>query len=207
MPKIETAIIIKKYANRRLYDTSKSTYITLEDLRETINEGLDFIVQDAKTGEDLTHSVLTQIIVEQESKGKNLLPIRFLKQLVGFYDHDTQSLLPHYLETAIDKFTENQEVLRETLKGQVGTIRKSVEDVLSITPPSIQELTQKNFEIFEQTMNVFNPFRLGGFGGASDTSTSKANTAKSREDRISTLQKTIREMQDEINALNEGRLK
>lgn len=101
--------VIKKYANRRLYDTGRSSYVTLDDLCQMIKEGYDFVVYDAKSGEDLTRSVMTQIIVEQESKGEtNLLPTNFLKQLIGFYGDNMGQLVPNYLEQAFDDFTKNR---------------------------------------------------------------------------------------------------
>lgn len=106
-------ILIKKYANRRLYDTSRSTYITLDDLCEMIRDKLDFVVQDAKTGEDLTQAVLTQVIVEKESDGENLLPTSFLKQIIGYYgDQMNTMMLPTYLQTMMDTFVQNQSQMR-----------------------------------------------------------------------------------------------
>ncbi len=106
-------ILIKKYANRRLYDTSRSTYITLDDLCEMIRDKLDFVVQDAKTGEDLTQAVLTQVIVEKEGDGENLLPTSFLKQIIGYYgDQMNTMMLPTYLQTMMDTFAQNQTQMR-----------------------------------------------------------------------------------------------
>src|SRR5229473_1846044 len=109
-------VVVKKYANRRLYNTATSSYVTLEDLAKMIKDGGDFIVHDAKTGEDITRSVMTQIIVEQEQKGQNLLPISFLRQLIGFYGDSMQFLVPGYLEQAMISFARNQEQMRETLR-------------------------------------------------------------------------------------------
>lgn len=110
-------ILIKKYANRRLYDTSRSTYITLDDLCEMVRDDLDFVVRDAKTQEDLTQAVLTQVIVEKESNGSNLLPTTFLKQLIGYYgDHMNTLMLPSYLQTVMDSFVQNQSKLRSQMQ-------------------------------------------------------------------------------------------
>ena len=109
-------VIIKKYANRRLYNTDTSTYVTLEDLAEMVRGERDFVVYDAKTGEDLTHSVLTQIIVEQESRGTNLLPIGFLRQLIRFYGDSMQKLVPSYLEFSLDSLTRQQEQYRRQIR-------------------------------------------------------------------------------------------
>ena len=105
--------VIKKYANRRLYDTGRSSYVTLDDLCEMVKDGIDFVVYDAKSGDDITRSVLTQIIVDQESKGENLLPTGFLKNLIGFYGDNIQPLVPNYLEQTLDAFVKNQEQMRE----------------------------------------------------------------------------------------------
>ena len=109
----EDTIVIKKYANRRLYNTATSSYITLDQLARIVKDGADFIVHDAKTGEDITRSVLTQIIVEEESKGANLLPISFLKQLIGFYGDSMQTFVPRYLEMSMESLTRNQEQVRD----------------------------------------------------------------------------------------------
>ena len=109
----EDAIVIKKYANRRLYNTATSSYITLDQLARIVKDGADFVVHDAKTGEDITRSVLTQIIVEEESKGANLLPISFLKQLIGFYGDNLQTFVPRYLEMSMENLARNQEQVRD----------------------------------------------------------------------------------------------
>src|SRR5579872_4656209 len=113
-------IVIKKYANRRLYNTATSSYVTLDDLSAMIKGGADFVVYDAKTGEDITRSVLTQIIVEEEQKGQNLLPISFLRQLIRFYGDSMRFLVPGYLEQAMQSFARNQEQMRESLKATFG---------------------------------------------------------------------------------------
>ena len=107
--------VIKKYANRRLYDTGRSSYVTLDDLCEMVKDGIDFVVYDAKSGDDITRSVLTQIIVEQESKGENLLPTGFLKNLIGFYGDNIQPIVPNYLEQTLEAFVKNQEQIRENI--------------------------------------------------------------------------------------------
>ncbi len=151
--------VIKKYANRRLYDTGRSSYVTLDDLCEMVKDGIDFVVYDAKSGDDITRSVLTQIIVEQESKGENLLPTGFLKNLIGFYGDNIQSVVPNYLEQTLDAFVKNQEQMREQ-------INKSFEGMNPMqnmfTPmnnaPNFEEMSRKNMEMFEQTMKMFMPF-------------------------------------------------
>lgn len=147
--------IIKKYANRRLYDTGRSSYVTLDDLCEMVQEGHDFIVKDAKTGDDLTRQVLTQIIVEQESRGDvNLLPIPFLRQLIGFYGDNLQDVVPKYLEETFEAFTKNQEVFREQMN-------KSLEGIMSPVS-TFEDIQRKNMALFEQAMKAWTPFTKTG---------------------------------------------
>ena len=148
--------VIKKYANRRLYDTGRSSYVTLDDLCEMVKEGIDFVVYDAKSGDDITRSVLTQIIVDQESKGENLLPTGFLKNLIGFYGDNIQSVVPNYLEQTLDAFVKNQEQIRDQ-------INQSFENMGGMFPPmpgatNFEEMSRKNIEMFENTMKMFMPF-------------------------------------------------
>ena len=144
--------VIKKYANRRLYDTGRSSYVTLEDLCEMVKEGHDFVVYDAKSGDDLTRSVLTQIIVDQESvSGQSLLPIGFLRQLIGFYGDNIGSLVPNYLEQTLQTFATNQEQLRQQ-------INKSIEGMFPI--PNLEEINKQNMAMFENAMRVFRPFGI-----------------------------------------------
>ena len=141
----EKPTVIKKYANRRLYDTGRSSYVTLDDLCTMVKEGRDFVVYDAKTGEDLTRSVLTQIIVDQESKeGQNLLPIPFLRNLIGFYGDSMQNLLPNYLEQTLDTFAKNQERFQEMFPMS-----------------TFEEMSRQNMAMFEQAMKAWKPFIPG----------------------------------------------
>jgi len=146
--KYSELVVIKKYANRRLYDTSISKYVTLEDLCDMIKRGEDFIVHDAKSGDDLTRSVLTQIIFEQESKGYNLLPENFLKHVIKFYDTGMGNVLPAYLEKTMDNFTANQEEFRSMMGSYSGF------DPMK----QFEEMGRKNIEFFEKTMGIFSPF-------------------------------------------------
>jgi len=149
-------ITIKKYANRRLYNTGTSAYVTLEDLAEMVKQGEDFLVYDAKTGEDITRSVLTQIIFEQEGKnGQSLLPITFLRQLIRFYGDSMQMLVPSYLEFTIDKLTKEQQKFRDQFA--------SAFDAASLTNPrqmfgSLEEQARKNMAMFSQALSMFSPF-------------------------------------------------
>ncbi|MDY0030105.1 MAG: polyhydroxyalkanoate synthesis repressor PhaR [Pseudobdellovibrionaceae bacterium] len=142
--------VIKKYANRRLYDTGRSSYVTLDDLCQMVKEGYDFVVYDAKSGEDLTRSVLTQIIVEQESKGEqNLLPTNFLRQLIGFYGDNMGKFVPNYLEQAFNDFTQKQDQFRDQLNKSFGGM---------FPMGSFEEMSKQNMAIFEQTMKAFSNF-------------------------------------------------
>src|SRR6201981_3402734 len=146
-------ITIKKYANRRLYNTGTSTYVTLEDLASLVKKGEDFVVYDAKTGEDITRSVLAQIIFEQEGKnGQSLLPITFLRQLIRFYGDSMQMLLPSYLEFTIGRLASEQAKFREKIAKNFGG---------PLTTPifeSIEEQARKNMALFEQALAMFSPF-------------------------------------------------
>jgi len=155
--KSSDVIIVKKYANRRLYDTGKSSYVTLDDLAEMIREGLDFKVVDAKTDKDLTQSVLTQIIVEQEAKEDtpNLLPQNFLKEMIKFYGGNMEAFVPTYLEQAMSNFVQSQESMREQMEQSFGSMMPNG------TMPNadqVQEMAQKNMEIMQKTMQMFTPF-------------------------------------------------
>ena len=156
MAKDKAPTTIKKYANRRLYNTGTSTYVTLEDLADMVKSGEDFVVVDAKTGEDITRSVLTQIIFEQENKGQNLLPITFLRQLIRFYGDSIQNLIPTYLDFSIDSLVRDQEKLRSQMwPGAFGPhIRPGALDAIS-------DQVRRNTEMFEQAMRMFLPFGAG----------------------------------------------
>lgn len=148
-------ILIKKYANRRLYDTSRSAYITLDDLCEMVRDKLDFVVQDAKTGEDLTQAVLTQVIVEKEGNGETLLPTSFLKQLIGYYgDQMNTMMLPNYLQTMMDSFVQNQEKMRE----QMSSMNFPV--MTSNPMEFFEELKKQQEKVLEQTMEFWS--QVGG---------------------------------------------
>lgn len=163
---------IKKYANRRLYHTGTSSYVTLEDLALMVRQGEDFVVSDAKSGEDITRSVLTQIIFEQENKGQFLLPVAFLRQLIQFYGDSMQGLVPSYLEFSLDRFMLDQKALREQMAKGLG--------VGAFTPPAfgtnplamknpmamIEEQTRNNMAMFQEAMRAFSPFGASSGGGA-----------------------------------------
>ncbi len=151
--------IIKKYANRRLYDTGRSSYVTLDDLCEMVKEGHDFVVQDAKTGEDITRPVLTQIIVEQETTSdQTLLPTSFLRNLIGFYGDNMQGLVPNYLDQTLNLFVTNQERMRE----QINKSFESMGGMQNMFPGSaaLEEMKKQNMAMFERTIKMFAPFNM-----------------------------------------------
>ncbi|MDI4665771.1 polyhydroxyalkanoate synthesis repressor PhaR [Xanthobacter autotrophicus] len=195
MAKSQEPVTIKKYANRRLYNTGTSTYVTLEDLANMVKEGEDFVVYDAKNGEDITHSVLTQIIFEQENKGQNLLPIAFLRQIIRFYGDSMQMLVPRYLEASIDSFTKDQEKFREhvaktlTGGGFVG---------------GLDDHVRRNMEMFERAFHIFLPFPKGeepaGTAPAASTQTPAAPAAE-RSDDLDALKRQMADMQAKLEQL------
>src|SRR6201991_487484 len=158
MAKNEGQIVIKKYANRRLYNTGTSTYVTLEDLAEMVKKGEEFTVQDAKSGDDITHPVLTQIIFELENKdGQNMMPIPFLRQLISFYGDQMQMIVPSFLEQSMIAFAKEQERFREQMKSAIG---KSPMDMMKITTPmkAIEDQPRHNTEMSQNAMRLFTPF-------------------------------------------------
>ncbi len=154
----DAPVVIKKYANRRLYNTATSSYVTLDHLCQMVKDGVDFVVYDAKTGEDITRSVLTQIIFEEESKGQNLLPIGFLRQLISFYDDSLRAVLPSYLELSMQTFTRNQGEMRDHMKDTFG-------EALPLN--QMQEWGKQNAALFQQAMSMFTPFTGTGTGAPS----------------------------------------
>ncbi|MBX3551336.1 MAG: polyhydroxyalkanoate synthesis repressor PhaR [Pseudolabrys sp.] len=179
-------ITIKKYANRRLYNTGTSTYVTLEDLATMVKTGDDFVVYDAKTGEDITRSVLAQIIFEQENKeGQSLLPISFLRQLIRFYGDSMQMLVPRYLEQSIDTFTREQGKFREQMAQAFGGGFGPLEDQV-----------RRNMEMFEKTFAMFTPFARGEKGAAVPGA-----PAKSGGD-IDELKRQLEDMQKRVDQLS-----
>lgn len=181
--------IIKKYANRRLYHTGTSTYVTLDDLAEMVKKGHEFMVQDAKTGEDLTRSVLTQIIFEQEGKaGQNLLPIAFLRQLISYYGDSMQALVPSYLDYSIKALGENQQKFRDQMSNAFGPGSFGMMD----------EHVQKNMAMFRDAMSMFTPF---GLGGAVHTATEPEKPAKSADADIEKLKREMEDMQRRLSKL------
>lgn len=182
-------VTIKKYANRRLYNTATSSYVTLDHLAEMVQNDVDFVVYDAKTGENITRSVLAQIIFEAEGKGQNVLPVNFLRQLISFYGDSLQSVLPGYLEMSMEAFARNREQMREQFGGALEAPMKQFEEV-----------TRRNMELYEQAMAMFNPFAAGRGGKPAETEEDKAE-APTDEDDIGKLKGQLDEMQRQLDAL------
>jgi len=184
-------IVIKKYANRRLYNTATSTYVTLDDLAQMVKAGSEFVVYDAKSGDDITRAVLTQIIVEEEQKGQNLLPISFLRQLIGLYGNSMQWLVPRYLEQAMEAFARNQEQMRQNLQQTFGGL---------FPFGNLEEMGKQNLALFEQAMKMFTPFQPpAGEGGAKG-----AEKPAGRED-MGDLNERINALQQQVEELTKNR--
>jgi polyhydroxyalkanoate synthesis repressor PhaR len=180
-------VVIQKYANRRLYNKATSTYITLDDLAGMVREGVDFVVYDAKTGEDITRKVLTQIIFEEESRGQNLLPIQFLRQLIRFYGDQMQAFLPSYLELSLDSFIRQQERLRSQFA--------------TMTPAGIggfEDQIRQNLALFDRAMKMFSPFPLKADEAETPPAPTAAEPAKHDLDE---LKKQMAAMQEQLAAL------
>ena len=188
-------ITIKKYANRRLYNTGTSAYVTLEDLAEMVKKGEDFEVFDAKTGEDITRSVLTQIIFEQEGKvGQAMLPVAFLRQLIRFYGNSIQTLVPSYLEFSIDKLTSEQHKFRDQFTTALGAtpLAEPTRQMFQ----TMEEQTRKNMAIFRQALTMFNPFVAAAAGGEV-----KGGVAPQTPTDLEDLRKQVGDLQKRIDGI------
>jgi len=190
-------IVIKKYANRRLYNTGTSTYVTLEDLAEMVKKGEEFTVQDAKTGDDITHPVLTQIIFELENKdGQNMLPIPFLRQLISFYGDQMQMIVPSFLEQSMIAFSKEQERFREQMKGAFG---KAPIDMMKTPMKALEEQTRRNVEMFQNAMRMFTPFPAASTGAAAPAETPKK---EEKGDDLQELKAQIAAMQRKLDTMS-----
>ena len=181
-------VTIQKYANRRLYNKATSSYITLDDLAAMVKQGVDFVVYDAKTGEDITRKVLTQIIFEEEGRGQNLLPIQFLRQLIGFYGDRMQAFLPSYLELSLASFTQQQERMRTQFTNLGHTPGASVFD----------EQVRQNLALFDRAMKMFSPFPFRADG--EEPAAAPATPEPARDD-LAELRKQMAAMQEQLAAL------
>jgi polyhydroxyalkanoate synthesis repressor PhaR len=191
-------VTIKKYANRRLYNTATSSYVTLDHLAKMVKEGTDFAVFDAKTGEDITRSVLTHIIVEEEGKGQHLLPISFLRHLISFYGDSLQAVVPNYLEHSMHAFAHNQEQMRRAVQDAFG----------GLTPfGKFEEMGKQNMVLFENAMKMFSPFYAGGkaANGKADASAGNGKAPEApeaRETDLDALKSQLASMQAQIDRMS-----
>jgi polyhydroxyalkanoate synthesis repressor PhaR len=185
-------VVIKKYANRRLYNTASSSYVTLEHLSEMVKKHVDFVVYDAKTNDDITRSVLTQIIFDEENRGpQNLLPIQFLRQLIRFYGDSIQALVPSYLELSLDSFTQQQERMRSQLTETLGAGQGL---------KYFDEQIRQNMQLFDRAMKMFSPFTFP----RPDDASVKAGAPGAKpegEESLADLKKRLEEMQQQIEKL------
>src|SRR6202142_1112625 len=192
MAKSPEPVTIKKYANRRLYNTGTSTYVTLEDLATLVKEGEDFVVFDAKTGEEITRSVLAQIIFEQENKeGQNLLPIAFLRQLIRFYGDSMQMLVPRYLEVSIESLTREQEKFRNQMAQAFGGSPFG----------ALEETVRRNMEMFERAFAMFTPFVRRENQNAGGTAPEPEKPAAKSGGEIDDLKRELDEMRRKVDKL------
>ena len=192
-------VVIKKYANRRLYNTASSSYVTLDHLAEMVRQGVDFVVYDAKTNEDLTRGVLTQIIFEEESHGaQNLLPLQFLRQLIRFYGDSMQSLLPSYLEMSLEGFAKQRERLQKDFSGAFGGAEAL---------DRFQEQVRQNLQLFDRAMKMFTPFAYTrpeseeGAAAAAPPPAAPAAASGASDEALSALKAQVEAMQKQIEKL------
>ena len=192
--------IIKKYANRRLYHTGTSTYVTLDDLATMVKDGEEFVVQDAKSGQDITHSVLTQIIFEQEGKtGQTMLPVPFLRQLISFYGDQMQAVVPSYLEASMSAFGKEQERIREQMTKMIG---QTPTEVIASSQQLMEEQTRKNMEIFTKAISMFNPFMAPGHDASGDEAAADSEKSAGKDnDSLKTMRAQIAEMQRKLDEM------
>ncbi len=199
--------VIKKYANRRLYNTRKSSYVTLDDLSKMVRDGEDFAVYDAKSGDDITRSVLTQIIVEEEAKEQNMLPTKFLRELIRLYGDPLQGVVPGYLDAAMDAFSKNQEQMRQAFGG--GAFG------------GIESMTRANMDFFEKSMRMFSPFgatpsksakpeeteaasKAGSTASTESSGESSSEKFSEKSSDLDALQEQLRKMQEQLEKLSKG---
>jgi polyhydroxyalkanoate synthesis repressor PhaR len=191
-------IKIKKYANRRLYNTKTSSYVTLDHLAEMIKDNEEFVVVDAKTGEDLTRSVLTQIIVEQEAKGQNLLPIKFLRQIIGFYGDSLGGVLPRYLEQSMEAFAQNEQSMRDAMQHAFKGF---------FPVGQFEDMARQNMSMFENAMRMMTPFGKSGAGGGADnvSASEPEHPANESSGSVEELKAQLDAMQNQLNGLMKNR--
>jgi len=194
--------VIKKYANRRLYNTATSSYVTLDHLCQMVQEGIDFVVYDAKSGDDITRSVLTQIIVEEEAKGQNLLPIKFLRQLIGYYGDSMQWMVPRYLDHMMEAFSSNQDRMRQSMQESFG-------DMFPFG--KFEEMGKQNMTIFENAMKMFTPPN-GDVGEETpkakpNTGPNNSGTSAPEADSLEQLKTQVDQLQQQLEAISRAKSK
>ncbi len=184
-------VVVKKYANRRLYNTSTSTYVTLEDLSDMVKEGVDFVVYDAKSGDDITRAVLTQIIFEQESRGQNLLPVQFLRRLIRFYGDSLQAFVPSYLEMSMEAFAKQRERMQDRFSDSwsAGTM------------DAFHDQARKNMELFDHAMRMFTPFRSADDADLPEGVSANPTAETASANAVEALRKEMTAMQAKLDAL------
>ena len=193
--KSEESIVIKKYANRRLYNTATSTYVTLDDLAGMVKSGADFTVKDAKTNEDITHSVLTQIIFEQEAKGENMLPVNFLRQIIRFYGDSMQHVVPSFLNVSADMLAREQDDLRRAMGS---SFNKTPFDAM-------EDQVRQNMDMFKQAASMFSPF-VDPTGVMAEAEPEPAKETKSSEqNEMETLRNQLAQMQSQLDRLDKDK--
>ena len=185
-------VVVKKYANRRLYNTESSSYITLDTLAEMVRQGRDFVVYDAKTGDDITRGVLTQIIVEEEGKGRAMLPTNFLRQLIGFYGDQMQGVVPRYLEQAMAAFSQQQEQMRAAMQKTMGSMG-------TLFPfGNMEEVSRQNMAMMERAFSLFTPFYRPGDPGP-------GGAPRSDADEIAALRVEVERLRRELVEAKRGK--
>jgi polyhydroxyalkanoate synthesis repressor PhaR len=185
-------VVIKKYANRRLYNTATSAYVTLDDLAGMVKTGTNFVVYDAKSGDDITRSVLTQIIFEEESKGENLLPINFLRQLIGLYGHNMETFVPSYLEFSLDALVREQEKFS----------RQLVESFGASPFRGLDEQAKHNVALFQQAMKMFNPFAVLEADREKSAEPASPPSEPASSDDLETLRQQVAAVQRQLEQLS-----
>ncbi len=176
-------VVVKKYANRRLYNTESSSYITLDNLADMVRQGRDFVVYDARTGDDITRSVLTQIIVEEESRGQALLPTNFLRQLIGFYGDSMGGIVPRYLEQTMAAIARQQQQVREAMQQTMGTL----------LPGGFEEMRRQNVAMVERAMSLFSPFYR-----PSASESESAPAAPPATEEVTALREEVARLREEL---------
>ncbi len=187
--------IVKKYANRRLYNTASSSYVTLDELCQMVREGQEFLVYDAKTGDDITRSVLTQIILEEDTKGRNLMPIGFLRQIIGLYDDNLKAVVPRYLEVSMENFARHHEQMREYMEETVGRFFPLKQ--LDVKNP-FEDMARQNIAMFQKAASLFNPLHPDRGDEPAEPADDTANHARAEAEQLG---RQVRDLKAEMAAL------